>query len=78
MNFLLEWQKQSHSILSEFTRELVNNLSVNGPFPSYPKPLFHSEVKCEAIDIIIIIIVIIINYYYYHHHYYYFLLFSCK
>ena len=53
-------EKQPHSIFSEFTRELVNDLSVNGPFPSYPKPLFHSEVKCEAIDIINIIIIIII------------------
>ena len=73
MNFFLEWQNQSHSIFSEFTRELVNNLSVNGPFPSYPKPLFHSEVKCEAIDIIIIIIIIILlsSLFYYYHYYHY-------
>ena len=24
---------------------------VNRPFPSCPKPLFRSEVKCEAVDI---------------------------
>ena len=28
--------------------------SLNGPFPSCPKPLFQSEAKCEAIDMKIV------------------------
>ena len=31
--------------------DLNGLMIVKRPFPSYPKPLFQSEAKCEAIDI---------------------------
>ena len=36
-------------IMKGKTMGMLNNTHFNGPFPSRPKPLFHSEVKYKAI-----------------------------
>ena len=43
---------QSHNTLRYNTNPVLTPLSVFRPFPSYSKPLFQSEAKCEVMEII--------------------------